>query len=88
MCDILFEFGFVQSVNDFSLFAKSKKHMHCYLISLSWYAILIGNSLDAISRVKKFLKIKFMIKDLGKIKYFLGIDVVYIQNGICLFQRK
>ncbi|GKB48669.1 ribonuclease H-like domain-containing protein [Tanacetum coccineum] len=35
-----------------------------------------------------FLKSKFMIKDLGKLKYFLGIEVVDIDKGICLNQRK
>ncbi|GKE86918.1 ribonuclease H-like domain-containing protein, partial [Tanacetum coccineum] len=37
---------------------------------------------------KVFLKSKFMIKDLGKLKYFLGIEVVDTDKGICLNQRK
>ncbi|GJR56439.1 ribonuclease H-like domain-containing protein [Tanacetum coccineum] len=35
-----------------------------------------------------FLKSKFMIKDLRKLKYFLGIEVVDTEKGICLNQRK
>nr|GEW20992.1 ribonuclease H-like domain-containing protein [Tanacetum cinerariifolium] len=35
-----------------------------------------------------FLKSKFMIKDLGKLKYFFGIEVVDTEKGICLNQRK
>ncbi|GJW25179.1 ribonuclease H-like domain-containing protein [Tanacetum coccineum] len=35
-----------------------------------------------------FLKSKFQIKDLGKLKYFLGIEVVETDKGLCLSQRK
>ncbi|GJU37694.1 ribonuclease H-like domain-containing protein [Tanacetum coccineum] len=48
------------------------------------------NKLD-ISKIEKFkvyLKSKFMIKDLGKLKYFLGIEVVDTDKGMCLNQRK
>ncbi|GKB95840.1 ribonuclease H-like domain-containing protein [Tanacetum coccineum] len=31
---------------------------------------------------------KFMIKDLGQLKYFLGIEVLENMNGLCLNQRK
>ncbi|GJR94670.1 ribonuclease H-like domain-containing protein [Tanacetum coccineum] len=50
--------------------------------------IIIGNSLAEIKKVKQFLKTKFMIKDLGKLKYFLGIEVLDTPKGICLNQRK
>ncbi|GJT18392.1 ribonuclease H-like domain-containing protein [Tanacetum coccineum] len=50
--------------------------------------IITGNSLPEINKVKRFLKTKFMIKDLGKLKYFLGIEVLYTSNGVCLNQRK
>ncbi|GJV64965.1 ribonuclease H-like domain-containing protein [Tanacetum coccineum] len=38
--------------------------------------IITGNSVFEIEKFKVFLKSKFMIKDLGKLKYFLGIEVV------------
>ncbi|GKA69544.1 ribonuclease H-like domain-containing protein, partial [Tanacetum coccineum] len=50
--------------------------------------IIIGNNIAKIEKFKVFLKSKFMIKDLGKHKYFLGIEVVDIDKGICLNQRK
>lgn len=50
--------------------------------------ILKGNDLQEIDEVKTFLKSKFLIKDLGKLKFFLGIEVIDVENGICLTQRK
>ncbi|GJT87072.1 ribonuclease H-like domain-containing protein [Tanacetum coccineum] len=40
------------------------------------------------SENRVFLKSEFMIKDLGKLKYFLGTKVFDTERGICLNQRK
>ncbi|GKD98444.1 ribonuclease H-like domain-containing protein [Tanacetum coccineum] len=37
---------------------------------------------------KRFLKTEFEIKDLGKLKYFSGIEVLEINQGLCLSQKK
>ncbi|GJR49659.1 ribonuclease H-like domain-containing protein [Tanacetum coccineum] len=50
--------------------------------------IITGNNVYEIEKFKVYLKSKFMIKDLGKLKYFLGIKVIDINRGICLNQRK
>ncbi|GJT93171.1 ribonuclease H-like domain-containing protein [Tanacetum coccineum] len=50
--------------------------------------IITGNNLNEINKFKQFLKNKFMIKDLGKLKYFLGIKVLETPTGVCLNQRK
>nr|GEX14695.1 ribonuclease H-like domain-containing protein [Tanacetum cinerariifolium] len=50
--------------------------------------IITGNSIYETEKFKVFSKSKFMIKDLGKLKYFLGIEVVDTDKGICLNQRK
>ena len=41
-----------------------------------------------ISKLKTFLQTKFQTKDLGALKYFLGIEIVQGKNGIFLSQRK
>ncbi|GKE23920.1 ribonuclease H-like domain-containing protein, partial [Tanacetum coccineum] len=46
------------------------------------------NDLAEIEKFKVFLKSRFQIKDLGKLKYFLGIEVLDNKEGICLSQRK
>ncbi|GKA50759.1 reverse transcriptase domain-containing protein [Tanacetum coccineum] len=50
--------------------------------------ILTGNNIDEINKFKEFLKTNFLIKDLGKLKYFLGIEVVDTDIGLYLNQRK
>ncbi|GJY06815.1 ribonuclease H-like domain-containing protein [Tanacetum coccineum] len=50
--------------------------------------IITGNNISEIEKFKVYLKSKFMIKDLGKLKYFLRIEVVDTDKGICLNRRK
>ncbi|KAL4591437.1 hypothetical protein LXL04_004402 [Taraxacum kok-saghyz] len=62
LTSVLTEFGFVQSISDYSLFTKTDN----------------GN----------FTVLLFLIKDLGILKYFLGIEIVETNVGICMTQRK
>ncbi|GKB23527.1 ribonuclease H-like domain-containing protein [Tanacetum coccineum] len=67
---------------------KSDGEIERYKASYVDDIIITGNSLTEIEKVKQFLKTKFMIKDLRKLKYFLGIEVLDTPKGICLNQRK
>ncbi|KAI3520152.1 hypothetical protein L1887_09385 [Cichorium endivia] len=84
----LLEFGFVQSKNDYSLYVKQKGDTFIVLLVYVDDIVLTGNNEDEIESVKCFLKTKFLIKDLGILKYFLGIEIVNISDGLCLSQRK
>ncbi|GJU48851.1 putative RNA-directed DNA polymerase [Tanacetum coccineum] len=84
----LIENGFSQSKSDYSLFTKTDKGVFLALLVYVDDIIIIGNNIAEIENFKVFLKSKFMIKDLGKLKYFLGIEVVDTDKGICLNQRK
>ncbi|GJV72029.1 ribonuclease H-like domain-containing protein [Tanacetum coccineum] len=50
--------------------------------------VVTGNNVDEIDKFKVFLKSKFKIKDLGPLKYFLGIEVIKTEKDLCLTQRK
>jgi Reverse transcriptase (RNA-dependent DNA polymerase) len=50
--------------------------------------IIVGNDLEEIKRVKMQLKENFDIKDLGLLKYFLGIEIAHSPKSIFISQRK
>ncbi|XP_019159689.1 PREDICTED: uncharacterized protein LOC109156296 [Ipomoea nil] len=50
--------------------------------------LLVGNDKEKIHTLKAFLDDKFGIKDLGSIKFFLGIEVTRTPHGLVLSQRK
>lgn len=50
--------------------------------------VVTGNNQKVIDEFKSYLSSKFMMKDLGMLKYFLGIEILENDNGICMTQRK
>ncbi|XP_072060326.1 uncharacterized mitochondrial protein AtMg00810-like [Arachis hypogaea] len=50
--------------------------------------VLAGDDLSKIESVKGVLHDRFWIKDMGDLKYFLGLEVTRSKTGIALYQRK
>ncbi|KAL9273608.1 Retrovirus-related Pol polyprotein from transposon RE1-like protein [Drosera capensis] len=81
-------FGFRRSASDHSLFViTSGSHIILVMIYVD-DMIVTGNDPTHIEQVKTFIRSKFGIKDLGKLKYFLGIEVPRSRTGLFLSQRK
>ncbi|GJS99232.1 putative RNA-directed DNA polymerase [Tanacetum coccineum] len=84
----LVEHGFIQSKSDYSLFTKTDGNSFIALLVYVDDIIITGNNVGEIEKFKVYLNTKFKIKDLGKLKYFLGIEVIDTDKGLCLSQRK
>nr|GEY58212.1 ribonuclease H-like domain-containing protein [Tanacetum cinerariifolium] len=84
----LAEHGFEQSKFDYSLYVKHKSDVFVALLVYVDDILITGNDKTEISNFKRFLSIKFLIKDLGVLKYFLRIEIIKNDNGLCMSQRK
>ncbi|KAK3032090.1 hypothetical protein RJ639_036304 [Escallonia herrerae] len=84
----LLAIGFRQSTADYSLFTFN--HGGYFVVVLVYVddVIITGTNSDRICKLKNYLDTKFHIKNLGKLNYFLGIEVVRSPAGIFLSQRK
>ncbi|KAK3027225.1 hypothetical protein RJ639_041643 [Escallonia herrerae] len=80
--------GFIQSQSNHSLFTFARKGSFLAVLIYVDYVIVTGTDSAKISWLKHYLDTKFHIKDLGKLKYFLGIEVARSSDGIVLSQRK
>ncbi|GKB26990.1 putative RNA-directed DNA polymerase [Tanacetum coccineum] len=77
-----------KSKSDFSLYTMSKDDTFIVLLVYVDDIIRTGNNETEINKFKEFLSLKFNIKDLGKVKYFLRIEVLETCDGLCLNKRK
>ncbi|KAK0605442.1 hypothetical protein LWI29_026876 [Acer saccharum] len=80
--------GFVQSRADYSLFTKTQGKLFTALLIYVDDILITGNNPVSIAATKKFLHNHFNLKDLGNLKYFLGIEVSASKRGIFISQRK
>ncbi|XP_019091158.1 PREDICTED: uncharacterized protein LOC109128742 [Camelina sativa] len=80
--------GFVQSYSDYSLFSYTRGSVEIRVLVYVDDLVVCGNDGDAIRNFKIYLGECFRMKDLGKLKYFLGIEIARNEEGFMLTQRK
>jgi len=82
------EYGFQRSYSDYSLFTLHDKNIQLVVLVYVDDLIICGNNHDSIQCFKDYLSRRFLMKDLGKLKYFLRVEVARSSTGIFLCQRK
>ncbi|KAE8721524.1 hypothetical protein F3Y22_tig00015825pilonHSYRG00003 [Hibiscus syriacus] len=80
--------GYEQSKFDYSLFTMRKDKKIVVLLIYIDDLLITGNDDCLINDLKSFLNKKFKMKDLGELKYFLGLEVMRSKEGILVNQRK
>ncbi|GMI89878.1 hypothetical protein HRI_002657100 [Hibiscus trionum] len=81
--------GFKQSQGDHTLFVKHSSSGGVTILLVYVDDIIVtGNDSKGIINLKKCLIKEFEVKELGRLKYFLGIEVAHSQQGIFISQQK
>ncbi|KAJ4747387.1 Retroelement pol polyprotein-like [Rhynchospora pubera] len=81
-------YGFTQSYADYSLFTMKKGNVFLAILVYVDDLVIAGNDSEAIVQFKQYLSCTFYMKDLGALKYFLGIEIARNRTGLYLCQRK
>ena len=77
-----------KSKSDHSIFYRNSQVGIVLLVVYVDDIIITRNDMAGISLLKSFLYGQFHTKDLGMLKYFLGVEVMRSNRGIFLSQRK
>jgi hypothetical protein len=81
--------GYTQGESDHTLFIKyNPSGKITILIVYVDDIVLTGDDVTEMERLKRNLAVKFEIKDLGSLKYFLGMEVARSKKGITVSQQK
>jgi len=76
--------GFAHCHSDHSLFVRRTKSGSVILAVYVDDILLTGSDSVALVETKEYLKRHFVTKNMGKSRYFLGIEVAYQKHGLLL----
>ena len=87
-CQAVEKFGLQKSKYDHSVFYRNSSSSIILLVVYMDDIVITGSDFTGISSLKSFLHTQFHTKDLGILRYFLGIEVMRSKHEIFLSQKK
>jgi hypothetical protein len=84
----LLEFGFVQSKANYTLFTRSLPDSFIAILVYVDDIVVASDNSAVVSIFIHMLNDRFQLKDLGQLKYFLGLEIARSELGISVCQRK
>lgn len=84
----LIEYGFTECHADHSLFVHSRDSIFLAVLVYVDDLVIAGNDASACTNFKQYLSKCFHMKDLGSLKYFLGLELARGPSGLFMCQRK
>jgi hypothetical protein len=84
----LISLGFIQSKADYLLFTRLQGSSFIALLIYVDDVAIASNDPIVVSTFISMLNGKFKLKDLGSLKYFLGLEIARSSSGIWVSQRK
>ena len=82
------KFGMQKSKSNHYVFYKNYEAGIILLVVYVYDIVIIGSDIANISSLKSLLHGQFHTKDLGMLKYFMGIEVMRSKHEIFLSQRR
>lgn len=87
-CFVIKQHGFKKSKADYSLFMKKFNDSFIALVVYVDDILIASNNVQPVKELKVSLYQHFKLKDLGGLKYFLGLEVARLDKVITLCQQK
>ncbi|KAJ0733108.1 putative RNA-directed DNA polymerase [Helianthus annuus] len=88
LSNVLQHLGFHGSKTDPSLFILNRSGTHVYLLVYVDDIIITGNDPNTVNSIIASLGQQVSLMDMGRLTYFLGIEVLHTSSGLILSQRK
>ena len=85
---LLIQHHYTRSTSDHSLFIKITATSFIGLLVYVDDVIIAGDSIEEFQFIKFVLHSAFKIKDLGQLKYFIGLEVAHSSQGYFVCERK
>ncbi|KAM6585354.1 hypothetical protein CsatB_012356 [Cannabis sativa] len=83
----LLQHNFIQSPNDHSLFIRNQSGIFMALLIYVDDIVIATNNIPAMNTFITTLDTRFKLKDLGPLRFFLGLEIARCSKGISVSQR-